>query len=490
MWRSRLASLWPAERPFLVALGVAAVVRVLVMVAFPPAFVFSDGPTYLTLIDHLVPMANRSAGYGFLLRAIAWFSRDLWAMALVQHVLGLVIAVVIYALLRRRGVSPRVAMLATLPVLFDAMELTLEHSVLSDVLFVLLLVLAVAVLGWWRAPKVWTAALAGLLLGLAVCVRVVAEPVVLVAAVFCVVTAVGLRSRVLTALALCVAFAVPVGSYAAWYHHEHGIWGMTQSGGRALYMRTTTFVDCTKIVVPSYERQLCPEEPVGHRQDPTFYGWHDPDRNHALKPPPGVGINQAFRDFAIRAIEAQPWDYARTVARDVAMPFYFPARFDAFGYDTAHKWSFWYFRDFRPTDWNAPSYSRFGGQQPYVRQPLADALGIYGFAVITPGPVVLALLVLVGVGVLRRRPAADPALRPLALLATLIGLGLALAPDFTAEFTWRYQLPLVILLPIGAALAWTRLRQPGTTATPSTDCPNGGTQRRSTALVTGTTKRS
>jgi hypothetical protein len=48
-----------------------------------------------------------------------------------------------------------------------------------------------------------------------------------------------------------------------------------------------------------------------------------------------------------------------------------------------------------------------------------------------------------------------------------------LVPAVTAEFTWRYQLPAVVFLPMGAALAWTRLtgprRQDGTTATPSTD---------------------
>lgn len=464
-----LGRLWTSERPFLIALAGAVVVRVLVQYAFPPAFVFSDGPAYLSLVDRLAPMVNRSVGYGVVLRLVAVVTRDVWAVALLQHLLGLLTAVVIYVLLRRRGVSAGVSTLATLPVLFDAMQLTLEHSVLSDVVFSLLLVLAVAVLGWWPVPRAWTAALAGLLLGLAVCVRVVAEPVVIVGAVFCLLAAVGLRARVVTALALCAAFAVPVVTYAAWYHQEHGVYALTQSGGRALYMRTTSFVDCSRIQVPSYERKLCPQQPVGHRRDPTYYGWHDPDRNHALHPPPGVGINQAFRDFALTAIAAQPWDYARVVVRDMSMSF-FPARFDAFGYDTAHKWSFAYFVDFSPTHWNAPSYATHGGEQPSSRRPLADVFAVYGYVVITPGPVVLALLVLTVVGVVRRRPDAAPGLRSLALLTAALGLVLAWAPDVTAEFNWRYQLPMIVLLPISAALAWTRLRsQPATTATPSTD---------------------
>ena len=46
----------------------------------------------------------------------------------------------LYALLRRWSVPPLVATLACLPALFDAMQLSLEHSVLSDVLFDLLVV--------------------------------------------------------------------------------------------------------------------------------------------------------------------------------------------------------------------------------------------------------------------------------------------------------------------------------------------------------------
>jgi hypothetical protein len=454
MWARRI---WTSERPFLLVLAGGLLVRVLVQIAFPPAFVFADGPAYLRLVDDLSPRANRTIGYGFLLRGIAWFTRDVWAVAIVQHLLGLVIAVVIYALLRRRGVSTKIATLATLPVLFDSMELSLEHSALSDVFFMLLLVLAIAVLGWWPRPTAASAAAGGLLLGLSVCVRVVSEPVVVVGVVFCLAAAVGLRRKLATSLVLLVAYAVPVVAYAAWYHDTHGVWALTQSNGRSLYMRTTSFVDCAKITVPSYEQKLCPKEPVGQRADPTVYGWHSPDRNHGLTPPPGVGINQAFRDFAITAIKAQPAAYAEVVARDALMSF-FPARFDAFGYDTAHKWSFGYFVDFNPTHWNAPTYAAHGGEQPWSRQPLADVLAIYGYVVFLPGPVILALLVLAIIGLVRRDPPAEPGIRPLIFLVVGIGLGLAWEPDVVGEFTWRYQLPLVILAPVAAALAWSRLR--------------------------------
>ena len=58
----QLRGVWRSERPFVVAFALAAVVRVLLMVAFPPAFLMSDGPTYLGFVDDLFPSpTGRSA---------------------------------------------------------------------------------------------------------------------------------------------------------------------------------------------------------------------------------------------------------------------------------------------------------------------------------------------------------------------------------------------------------------------------------------------
>jgi len=468
----RLPWSWHTERPFLVALGVGVLVRILVQVAFPPAFIYSDGPTYLGFVDAVDPSPDRPFGYGALLWLLAVVTRGVDAVAITQHVLGVLTAVVLYALMRRWGVRPWVATLATLPALLDEMQLVLEHSVLSDVLFDLLLVLGIAALAWHRPPRpAWTA-VAGLLLGCATLVRVTGEPTVVAAAVFVLVVATTLRARLLQILVLVVAFAAPLTAYASWYHHEHGAWAITQTGGRALYMRTTGFVDCATLSVPSYERTLCPDDPVGRRQDPTFYGWHDPTTTHALRPPPGVSDEAAMRDFAMRAIRSQPLDYAQIVARDFAMAFG-PSRVDRYEYGTAYKWSFHHYVDYEPTpDWTRPAYATHGGEMPISRHPLADWFDTYGQRVYLPGPVLLALVLLAVAGFVRRTPHGTPSSRPLIFLSLAIGLGLILLPDVTAEFTWRYQLPAILLVPVAAALGWTRLRgarQPGTTATPSTD---------------------
>jgi hypothetical protein len=348
------------------------------------------------------------------------------------------------------------------------MQLLLEHAALSDVLFGSLLVAGVAALAWRRTPQVASTVLGGLLLGLATLVRIVGEPTVVLAALFLLLVATTWRARVLHALLVCLAFALPLVGYATWYHQENGAWAITQAGGRALYMRTTTFVDCAKLDPPSYEKVLCPKEPVGQRQDPTWYGWHSRETVPALVLPPGVTRDHALRDFAVRAIKAQPGDYARIVLRDFALGFRSWDRQDHDEYSTSVKWTFDHYVGYEPTPgWTQPAFASHGGMQPVTREPIARMLGFYGRHVYVVGPLALAILALAVAGlVVRRRE--ERSVRPLALLTLGLALMLVAIPDATAEFVWRYQLPLLTLLPMSAALGWTRLRQPAV-ATASTD---------------------
>jgi hypothetical protein len=481
---------WRDHTPFLVLLGLGAALRVVVQLSFPPGFVFSDGPGYLSLVDDLVPLTDRVVGYGLFLHVLAHVSREVWLITVVQHLLGLATAALAYALLRRWGADAWVAALATVPVLFDGMQLVLEHSVLSDVLFDLVVLAGLGILAWHHRPQLPTTVLGGLLLGAAVCVRVVGQPLVLAAVVFCLLAAATWRDRLVHAVVVVAVFCIPVLGYAAWFHHEQGAWALSESAGRALYMRTTAWVDCTTFSMPDYERPLCPAEPIGERLDPTEYGWHTPNSTHGLTPPDGVTVDDAMHDFAMRAIRAQPGDYARTVTRDVALNFW-PTREDHYEYDTADKWSFARYVDLEQlTGFTKPAYEAHGGDLPTVHQPGASKLATYGTTVYLWGPALLVLLLLALASLL---VPGRPGRRSVIVLLLMVGVGLMVAPDVTAEFVWRYQLPALVLVPMAAALGWTRLwrrRQPGTTATPSTDWPNGGRTRRSMKRVVGTTQRS
>ncbi len=146
---------------------------------------------------------------------------------------------------------------------------------------------------WWRTPRLWTTAVAGLVLGAATLVRIVGEPTVAIAVLFLLLAATTWRARLTQALVVVVAFAVPLTAYAAWYHQENGAFAITQASGRALYMRTTTFVDCSRLTLPSYEQTLCPGEPLGDRLRPDLVRLARPE--HRPQPAPAVRASPRSR---------------------------------------------------------------------------------------------------------------------------------------------------------------------------------------------------
>jgi len=457
----------------LIALGLGVVVRVIVAIAFPPAIIFSDGPRYLAFLETLAPDSHRPVGYGvLLLYPLSWITDTVLAVTLAQHALGLVTAVLLYMLLRRWAVGRRLAMLATLPVLFDTMQLFLEQAVLSDALFVFLVTAGLGALGWRRRPGALLALLGGLLLGLSATVRQVGLPLVLAGLVYCLLAGPHWRARLITAVAVVVGFATPVGTYMAWYHGEHGVYALSELGPRSWYMRTTAFVDCTQLSVPNYQQVLCPTEPRGERHDPTYYGWDDQQTLPRLDPPPGTTENEALSDFARSAIRAQPGDYALVVMRDFTLNFD-PVRLNRFEFDTAQRWRFSSYMPPEPTERLRTAYAEHGGDQPAANQPFASILAGYEWVVYLPGPVLLGCAVIGLAGGFGARQAKHSGMRSICLLLTVSGIGLILAPAVTTEFVWRYQLPALVLVPPGAALGYTAIRggqaRGGTVATPSTD---------------------
>ncbi len=448
------------HRWFGVALLVGVLVRVVAMAAYWPAIAVGDSRGYLLFSLDIEPSPYRVVGYCVWLWAIAAAGDGLWLISGLQHLLGLGAAVGLYALLRRRGCGQRLATLAVLPLLLDGMQLLLEHAILSDLLFEVLLVAAVVVLAWRRTPGLGAIALCGFLLGIATLVRVSGQPTVLAAALFVVLTVVGWRARMARVAVLVAVFAAPLLGYATWSAANGESFGLTEAGGRSLYMRTTTFVDCDRLAIPDYERPLCPEEPLGSRRDPTYYGWHDPDSDHGLRAddlPPGVLPEDAMQDFALRAIRAQPLDYTRVVLRDLALTFA-PARTDFFEYDTAWKWTFSGFYGYEPTLSTTAIFEDRNGGPPDWDGPLSLAMLWYGRVVYLWGPLAAVLLALGVSGVLRRPRRGEEDQRPTIVLLLALAAGLVLVPALSVEFIWRYTLPVVTFVPAAAALAW-RQRQ-------------------------------
>lgn len=476
---------------FLGFLAAGTVLRVLTTIAYRPALLSYDSQGFLQNAAHVRPDPVRPIGYPLFLQVLE-SALGLAAVPVVQHLIGLAIAGIIYVLLLRLGVPRWAAALAAIPVLFDAYQLNIEHYLLAETMFEVLLVGSCAVLLWRRRPGIVAAGTGGLLLAGAALTRANGIVVLLpaLAAVVCLGWRTapasarppdgmgarlvgsarrafrGLRPGLPAVAALLVAFAVPVAGYGLWYHKLHGSFAITGYGKRFLYARVTPFVDCSKFSVPRNERALCPIAPVGKR--PTmagstveYYMWH------AVSPIWRVHVRLAG-DFARRAIVNQPGDYLQTVTHDFLRGFA-PIRTAQPGELPISRWQF------------PPSYPEYlpntrdiirahGAGAPAIDRSLAHFLRSYQRFGFTPGPVLVVgllggLLAALGLGRARRSR-----LRVASLLFASTGLVMFASTVLTNQFSWRYVLPLVVLLPAAAALGLTALlRRPQADQAPD-DC--------------------
>jgi len=138
---------------FFLVLTLGLALRVLTMLGFPPAIWFAgDSIVYVkTALTH-IPSVSRQGGYSVMLAAL----KPLHSFAVVttvQHLMGLAMGVMTYALLRKYRLPRWGAALATTPILLDAYAIQLEQEVLPDVLFAFLAVTAIALLLGWPAAK-------------------------------------------------------------------------------------------------------------------------------------------------------------------------------------------------------------------------------------------------------------------------------------------------------------------------------------------------
>ena len=159
-------------------LAAGLVLRVLAELAYRPALFYIDSPRYLFNADGMDPV-----GYKGPLRAILAVA-NFDTVTAVQHLLGLAMAVVIYVLLRRRGVNRWLAALAMAPVLLDGYQLQSEQSIMPGTWFEALIVAGLAIL-LWRPGTGWRRLLAaGVLLGASATVAQVGEALLLPAVLF------------------------------------------------------------------------------------------------------------------------------------------------------------------------------------------------------------------------------------------------------------------------------------------------------------------
>ena len=441
---------------FALLFGAGLALRVLVGVAYTPALFSPDSSAYLDESENLHPTPLWPVGYPALLRVLP-LSWGMAAAPIVQHLLGLVIAGVLYALLLRLGVPNWLAALAAAPILLDAYQLILEEYVLSETLFEAFVLGGAAALLWKSRLELPAAALSGLLFSGAALTRAVGV-LALVPAFVAAALLVGRpwRKRLLPVAAFAAICVATLGGYAAWYHSWYGSYALAGDAGRRLYGRVVPWVECEGLSVPDYERVLCPQAPPGERERIYDLVWKKSSPINRVQAPPGTTRVAAASDFSRRAIRQQPSGYLRSVGGDVLASFG-PTREPRPGGHRVEQWRFqtsFPIAGF-PASWSTatPGTDDDGD----VRTGPAGFLRSYQVAGYLPGPVLALGLLVAIVSLFPLGSAARAGLRTATFLFIGLYVALCVVPLLVAPFSWRYQLPQLLVIPPAFALGMTAL---------------------------------
>jgi hypothetical protein len=480
------------NRLFAVALVIAALLRIDAELGYRWQSWFNDSWDYLDTAVTLKLDPTRTSGYSLYL----WLLKPFHSLALVtisQHVMGLAVAVMMYALAKRRFRAPSwLAVLVTVPVLFDGFEIQLEHLIMSDTLFLFLAMLAITILLWspLRATRSTfvRCAVAGALIGLSALVRSTGVPLLPLVGLWVLLalarSRVGWRALIASVAAFAVTALAPSIGYAGWYDIQHGQFNSSESLGVFLYSRVMTFAECSKMgQLPADLLALCTTVPPDKRPIAQAYIWTPVSPLDRFPAPKFTPVpNSLGLQFAIRAIEAQPLDYLRVTFDDTWRSFDWPRTvFPNPG--TYDEYLFGYTPVTVSPNHPVPGYASSaaaylagGNPETAIVDPFAGLIRTYQRYVWLPGTV-YGLILLLGLAGLvlawrRRDPAADTdrdtdtgaaAGRAgrgndglAALLPWACSLMLIVAPAATSEFDYRYVTTAVPFGCLALAVAFGR----------------------------------
>lgn len=452
------------------------VLRLLVQAAYTPAIIYIDTLKYL----YGAWPGSDPVAYKVPLKMILALGGNLNTVELVQHLLGIAIAITLYVVLVRRGTPRWLAALAMVPVLFDAYQLQAEAMIMPDVWFEAMIVAGLAVLLWQKRPTMATLVIGAALLGASTGVRQIGEIMILPALVLVVVLGGGWRKVLANAAAVACAFLAAIvlymGASLALTHQAR----ISYSSSSLTYGRMAESANCATLKFPSPAqaiKMLCPT-PSQKAQGPDwlqhssqgplrmfqtkldeFYPNYSADKSHFVSE-----FNHAVeRQQPVRVVTAVLRDSIKLFAftRDTSpgdTPIWrweFHGYFPTYGqYISLHNNGKLYIK--LPHKHPRPLNPAYGGK-PSVDVPIARFLRSYqihgGY---TPGPLLLLCVItaLIGSVLLALRRRITPAIRDLGVACITIfvaALGVLGISD-AFEFSWRYQLPGLVTLPAAGAL--------------------------------------
>jgi hypothetical protein len=326
-------------------LGVGVLLRVWLMLVWSPAFVgYSDSGIYFQgSVQSLWSDPIRTVGYSMFLRTLHWISPHLILVTIVQSLLGLFTAVLLFLAVRRCGGPRWLGLAPAAMIVLGGDQIFIEHAALSDALYIFLVgaMLYCGVRG--SQGRAWWAALAGLCAGLGVWDRTAGLVLIPVVALWLVFYAgrPTRRSLAVGALSLVVSLA-SVGLYIELREAATGRSGLTTNSPWNLYGRVAPWADCTKFTPPAGTLELCDQEAPGHRilheAGQYIYDYPSPAVKlfgpaFLVSPyPNAMGLMQKWSEAAILG---QPFDYLHAVWLDT-LRLFDPNRY-SYGLDSANE---------------------------------------------------------------------------------------------------------------------------------------------------------
>ena len=443
-----------------------ALLRLLFVFAWRPALMgWPDAASYIEVSQgagstglgnrELFGNTLRPAGYPLFLRALHGLAPSLVLVIVVQHVLGLASAALLYFAVARSGAPRLLGLVPAAIVALGGDIMFVEHAPISETLFTFLVAIGLyAAVRSQEGERLRWPAICGLALALAASVRVVAVPLLVVVGLWVLAcTGLPLRRRI-TILAVGAAGAVALlGTYYVLQERAVGRTGLSPNGVWNIYGRVAPFADCSKFTPPPGTEPLCQRIPRSQRPFTNQYtfNWYYSPGVRTFGNPHTASAEQTDQvaAFTWAVILGQPLDYAEEVGAGL-LRYVAPESLSGYGggasyHDLVHRVLF--HRLFRKQGLEV-ARRHYGDADRFSANPgLIDVLRTYESGTRIQGPlfVLLALLSVAAPFVTRGRA------RGAALLFALAGWTLLVTPVATVQFSARTGLPG--FGPLGAAAA-------------------------------------
>lgn len=322
----------PLALAFVVLLG--ALLRIALELSYTPAALSSfDVADYIQMADGgMFDDPTDVAGYSIFLDVLHAVSANLERTIELQHVIGLITGVLLYATVRRVGAPVWVALIGACAVLLSLDQIALEHTLASEAPFTLAYVGALyaairaldpgrPLAGPIGTRAAWLAA-AGLALGISLWIKGTAVPLIVFFALWAAFAIPGGRSQRLGRAALAGAPAIALLLvYMTLNQSASGTFGLIQADGWSIYARTAPFADCSQFSPPEGTEELCETSPASERPAADYYSstGESPAYQAFGSPPSG---DQMLGEFGRAAAWSQPDDYLWAVASDSLRHFF------------------------------------------------------------------------------------------------------------------------------------------------------------------------